>query len=243
MLAAKPQATVLAIVTDIEGTTTDIEFVSKVLFPYAAARLPDFIRAHEKQPQVAAELQAVRSLLAAPDASLEAVISQLLHWISTDQKITPLKSLQGMVWRFGYQNGDFHGHLYQDVAPCLQQWRQQGIALYVFSSGSVAAQQLLFGHSIAGDLTPLFSGYFDTRTGAKQQPAAYQAIRQQLGLPAQQILFLSDVLAELDAAATDGWRTMQLQRNGQGTGAHPVATNFYQVSQSLGASHEPAVTV
>lgn len=234
MTTANSKPAILAIVTDIEGTTTDIEFVSKVLFPYAAARLPDFIRAQSEQPEVAAELQAVRSLMAVPDASLDAVISQLLHWIHTDQKITPLKSLQGMVWRYGYQNGDFHGHLYQDVAPCLQQWQQQGIVLYVFSSGSVAAQQLLFRHSVAGDLTPLFSGYFDTRTGAKQQPAAYQAIRQQLALPAKQILFLSDVLAELDAAKADGWQTMQLQRNGQASAAHPVATNFNEVNQWIG---------
>jgi enolase-phosphatase E1 len=243
MLAAKPKPAIVAIVTDIEGTTTDIEFVSKVLFPYAAARLPDFIRIHATQPEVASELQAVRTLMTAPGVSLDAVINQLLDWIRTDQKVTPLKSLQGMVWRFGYQNGDFHGHLYQDVAPCLQQWQQQGIALYVFSSGSVPAQQLLFRHSIAGDLTALFSGYFDTRTGAKQQPAAYQAIRQQLALPANQILFLSDVVAELDAAKADGWQTMQLRRNAQATGTHPVAANFFEVSQWIGASHEPTVTV
>ena len=228
-----PQHRLKAIVTDIEGTTTDIEFVSKVLFPYAAARLPDFIRQHHNDNVVAAELAAVRQLMTVPDADIEQVIGQLLHWISTDQKITPLKSLQGMIWQYGYQNGDFHGHLYQEVASCLQQWQQQGLALYVFSSGSVPAQQLLFRHSVAGDLTPLFSGYFDTRTGAKQQVAAYQAIRQQLQLNATEILFLSDVLAELDAAHADGWQTMQLRRNQQATGNHPIAANFTEVSAWL----------
>lgn len=222
-----------AIVTDIEGTTTDIAFVSKVLFPYAAARLPDFIRQHANEPMVAAELASVRQLMAQPDASLSQLISQLLAWIDADQKITPLKALQGMIWQFGYQNGDFHGHLYQEVANCLQQWQQQGLALYVFSSGSVTAQQLLFRHSIAGDLTPLFSGYFDTRVGAKQQVSAYQAIRQQLQRPATEILFLSDVLAELDAAKADGWQTMQLVRNQQQSGTHPVANHFNDVAQWL----------
>ncbi len=222
-----------AVVTDIEGTTTDIRFVSQVLFPYAAARLPAFVRANQQQAEVAAEIAACRQLMAQPDASLDAVIDQLLHWITTDQKITPLKSLQGMVWQFGYQHGDFHGHLYADVAPQLKAWQQAGIRLAVFSSGSVAAQQLLFRHSVAGDLTPLFSGYFDTRTGAKQQAAAYQAIRHALALPAAELLFLSDVPAELDAARQDGWQTMQLCRDGQPATDHPLATDFDQVARYL----------
>ncbi len=144
------QSTVRAIVTDIEGTTTDINFVHKVLFPYAYAKLPDFLREHAATPAVAEQIDAVRSDMQAPEATLEAVIATLLHWIDTDQKVTPLKALQGMVWADGYQRGDFTGHLYADVAPALRQWQAEGKALYVYSSGSVQAQKLLFGYSDEG---------------------------------------------------------------------------------------------
>lgn len=218
-----------AIITDIEGTTSRISFVTEVLFPYAAKQLPDFIRQHQAEPAVASELQAVRELMPQGNAGIESCIEQLLQWIAEDKKVTPLKSLQGMVWRDGYQSGAFSGHLYPDVPVRLQQWQQKGIKLYVYSSGSVAAQQLLFKHSDAGDLTPLFSGYFDTHIGHKQQASSYAAILQQLQLPPRQVLFLSDVTAELDAAASLGIDTVQLIREQQSAGSHPIATDFYQI--------------
>ncbi|MEJ2670466.1 MAG: acireductone synthase [Gammaproteobacteria bacterium] len=204
---------ITAILTDIEGTTTDIQFVHKVLFPYAREHLSSFIRQHSSEPHVAAELATVRAIIDEAEASLDLVIQTLLSWIDTDQKVTPLKTLQGFIWTVGYQTGDFQGHLYPDAAEALRTWHQAGLSLNVFSSGSIHAQKLLFGHSTAGDLTPLFSHYFDTTTGAKQSASSYETIAQQLGVPPQNVLFLSDVVAELDAAKTAGMHSGLLARN------------------------------
>ena len=229
-MAPMSQPTVRAIVTDIEGTTTDINFVHKVLFPYAHAKLPDFLRENAEAPAVAEQIHAVRDVMQDADASLEAVIATLLHWIDTDQKVTPLKALQGMVWADGYQRGDFTGHLYADVAPALRQWQAEGKALYVYSSGSVQAQKLLFGYSDEGDLTPLFSGYFDTHVGHKREAASYQRILDTLDLPPASALFLSDVVEELDAAQQAGMQTLQLVREGTQAGTrHPCVTRFDEI--------------
>ncbi|MBI1423796.1 MAG: acireductone synthase [Gammaproteobacteria bacterium] len=216
-----------AIVTDIEGTTSSISFVHDVLFPYARARMRDFVLKHADDPQVASHLDAVRQDCAA-DMDLEAVIAQLLRWIDGDMKVTPLKALQGLIWEQGYRDGDFHGHVYDDAFENLSKWHAQGIALYVYSSGSEYAQKLLFGHTRFGDLTPLFSGYFDTRIGAKGEVSAYQHIVETLQLPAEQILFLSDVKAELDAARAAGLRTCWLVRDDapQAAAAHPQVHDF-----------------
>ncbi|MDP2714173.1 acireductone synthase [Rheinheimera sp.] len=220
-----------AIITDIEGTTSRISFVTEVLFPYAARELPGFIRANATEAAVAAELDACRSLMQQPDATVDAIIEQLQQWIAEDQKITPLKAMQGMVWQQGYQSGAFSGHLYQDAFAALTRWQQQGIKLYVYSSGSVQAQQLLFQYSDFGDLTPLFSGYFDTRIGAKRDISSYAAILQQLQLPPKQVLFLSDVTAELDAAKVLGIATVQLIRDGQSPSEHPAVSSFTQIKE------------
>lgn len=222
-----------AIITDIEGTTSRIRFVTDILFPYAARELPAFIRAHAAQPDVAAVLTACRELMRQPAASTEQIISQLLEWIAEDKKVTPLKTLQGMVWQHGYQSGAFTGHLYADAAEQLQHWHGLGIRLYVYSSGSVQAQQLLFQYSDYGDLTALFSGYFDTRVGAKRDISSYAAILQQLQLPPKQVLFLSDVTAELDAARALGIATVQLIREGQPAADHPTAHSFSQIRDIL----------
>lgn len=218
-----------AIITDIEGTTSRISFVTEVLFPYARQHLPAFIRSQQHQPQVAEELDAVRQLINAPAADTEQCIQALIGWLDADQKVTPLKSLQGMIWRTGYEQGHFTGHVYPDVVTQLQAWHAQGIKLYIYSSGSVAAQQLLFKYSDAGDLTPLFTGYFDTRIGAKRELASYAAILQRLQLPPTQVLFLSDVAAELDPARQLGIATVQLIREQQTAADHPIAHDFYQI--------------
>ncbi len=218
-----------ALVTDIEGTTTRISFVTEVLFPYAAEQLPDFIRQRSEQAEVAMQLKAVRQLMKQPKASLDVVIAQLQAWIAADEKITPLKALQGMIWRLGYLQGHFTGHLYPDAAEQLKAWQAKGVQLFVYSSGSVEAQQLLFRHSDFGDLTPLFSGYFDTRIGGKKEISSYAAILQHLQFPPGQVLFVSDVVAELDAASKLGIATTQLIRDGQAPGTHPVARDFYQI--------------
>lgn len=222
-----------AIITDIEGTTSRISFVTEILFPYAAAQLPAFIQANADNPAVAEQLNACRHLMQQADASIAAISAQLLQWIATDQKITPLKALQGMVWQHGYQSGAFKGHVYADVHAALSRWQQLGVKLYIYSSGSVQAQQLLFQYSDFGDMTPLFSGYFDTRIGAKRDLSSYAAILQQLQLPPKQVLFLSDVVAELDAATQLGMATIQLIRDGQPAGSHAIAYNFNDVEQQI----------
>ena len=201
-----------AVVTDIEGTTSSIRFVHDVLFPYARKHIAEFVCTHAEEAQVAALLDDVRRETGgAPD--LDGVIARLIQWIDEDKKVTPLKALQGLIWEKGYKDGDFHGHIYADAYENLRKWHAQGIALYVYSSGSVYAQKLLFGHTEHGDLTPLFSGYFDTTIGAKSDTASYQAIVRKLHLPADEILFLSDVRAELDAARDAGMQTCWLVRD------------------------------
>lgn len=200
-----------AIVTDIEGTTSSLSFVKDVLFPYARAHLPDFVRQHNLEPEVKALLDDARQISGA-ELDNEQLIAQFIAWIDSDQKITPLKTLQGLIWQDGYRQGAFKGHIYPDAAECLKAWHAKGYALYVYSSGSVYAQKLLFGHTEYGDLTPLFSGYFDTHIGGKQDLASYRAIAQQIKLPAADILFLSDIEAELNAARAAGFTTCWLVR-------------------------------
>ncbi len=201
-----------AIVTDIEGTTSDIRFVHQVLFPYARERLGEFVRRHFSDAEVAAPLAALREEIAQPDADNEQLIAALYRFMDEDRKSTALKALQGIIWRSGYLNGDFQGHLYPEVAEQLAAWQRQGLKLYVYSSGSVEAQKLLFGYSEAGDLQPLFSGYFDTHVGAKRETASYQNIAQAIALAPTELLFLSDIYQELDAARAAGWHTCQLIR-------------------------------
>ncbi|QWF70884.1 acireductone synthase [Methylomonas paludis] len=219
-----------AIVTDIEGTTSSLSFVKDVLFPYARRHLPDFIRQYGAEPAVAELLADARGLIGSA-VNDEQLIDQFIAWIDSDQKITPLKSLQGLIWAHGYSQGDFKGHIYADAAGQLQAFHAQGYRLYVYSSGSVYAQKLLFGHTEYGDLTPLFSGYFDTHIGAKQEIGSYQRIAEQLQLAPDEILFLSDILAELDAAAQAGFQTYWLVReqNAKLAGPHRQIGSFDQI--------------
>jgi len=219
-----------AIVTDIEGTTSSLSFVKEVLFPYARRHIGNYVLEQAANPGVRAQLEAV-SVEAGRILSDEEAVAQLVRWIDEDRKITPLKALQGMIWEAGYRNGDFQGHVYDDAVHQLRDWKNRGIALYVFSSGSVHAQKLLFGYSTFGDLTPLFSGYFDTTIGAKRDPDAYRHIVRNIGLPAGDILFLSDIREELDAAQMQGLRTCWLVRDGAlpAKSSHPVARNFADI--------------
>ncbi|MFD2190915.1 acireductone synthase [Pistricoccus aurantiacus] len=219
-----------AVVTDIEGTTGSIRFVHEVLFPYAKRHLADFLRQRQEDVEVARQIAATRQLAQEPAADLARVIEILEGWIAEDRKATPLKALQGMVWAKGYRNGDFTGHVYPDAFDALARWHAQGIALYVFSSGSVQAQQLLFGHSDMGNLTPLFEGYFDTTIGPKKETASYRCIVEALRREAAEVLFLSDVVEELDAAKAAGLHTLQLAREpGMTTGVHPVVASFEEI--------------
>ena len=201
-----------AIVTDIEGTTSSILFVKDVLFPYARANLAGFIRSHANDSQVKTLLGDVCKEIGS-ELSTEQIITQLIQWLDEDKKATPLKSLQGLIWEAGYRQGDFKGHLYPDAAEQLKAWKTKGLDLYIYSSGSVYAQKLLFAHTEYGDLTPLFSGYFDTHIGGKKEQASYDNIAGQLAIPANQLLFLSDIKEELDAAKAAGFETIWLTRD------------------------------
>lgn len=220
-----------AIVTDIEGTTSSLAFVKDVLFPYARAHLGNFVRTHGAEPEVAALLEAVEKE-AGRALNIPNAIAQLERWMAEDQKITPLKALQGLIWEQGYSKGELKGHVYADAVKNLRRWKNLGIALYVYSSGSVHAQKLLFGYSQYGNLSTLFSGYFDTTVGMKREAASYRKIVAALGLAAKEILFLSDIKEELDAAAAAGMQTGWLVRDGAlPTGAHHiVASNFDDIA-------------
>lgn len=196
-----------AIVTDIEGTTSSIDFVKNVLFPFARERLPAFIETHADQPEVQHWLHEAAREARYVEASRSEVIDLLIGWIDADRKATPLKALQGLIWADGYASGAYRAHLYPEVADRLRQWHGQGLPLYVYSSGSVAAQKLFFRYSEAGDLSSFFSGYFDTQTGPKREFESYVRIAQAIGLPPAEILFLSDIPQELDAATSAGLRT------------------------------------
>jgi len=218
-----------AILTDIEGTTSAVSFVFEVLFPYAAKHLPDFVRQHATRADVAEQLQAVRQDSAEPTADVERVIEILLGWIAEDRKATPLKALQGMVWEQGYQAGQLKGHVYPDAVDALKRWHREGYALFVYSSGSIQAQKLIFGCSVAGDLSPLFSGYFDTTSGPKREEQSYQRITQAIGCQPGQILFLSDIVQELDAARAAGLATCGLVRDGGELVGHPNVQSFASI--------------
>ena len=199
------------ILTDIEGTTSSISFVKEVLFPYARKALPGFVRAHGDEPEVRRWLDAVATEHGAmcDDAM---IVETLQGWIDEDRKHTALKALQGMVWRQGYLSGELQADMYPDAAAGLRRWHGAGHRLAVYSSGSVAAQQLLFAHTDAGDLSPLFDAFFDTEAGPKREADSYRTIAARLGAPAPGIVFLSDVVAELDAAREAGMRTVLLDR-------------------------------
>ena len=175
-----------AIVTDIEGTTSSLAFVHEVLFPYSRARLADFVATHAER--VASILAEVRTEAGKPTLSADDCIALLLKWHDEDRKIGPLKTLQGLIWEQGFAAGALKGHVYADAVAGLRRWHKHNIPLYIYSSGSVAAQKLLFGHSDFGDLTQLFSGYFDTGIGGKKEAESYRAIARKLALPTADIL-------------------------------------------------------
>ena len=216
---------VAAVVTDIEGTTTPIAFVRDTLFPYARARLAEAIT----RPEAAAILAEVAQMV--PGVP---VLDTLNHWMDDDAKVGPLKALQGLIWDAGYADGSIKGDIYPDVAPMLRRWVRGGLRLHLYSSGSVPAQKLLFGNTVDGDLTGLFQGFFDTRVGSKRESESYDRICIGINVPPAEVLFLSDIEAELDAAASAGLRTCQLVRPQDGTVAsdrHAVAADFPQVGK------------
>jgi enolase-phosphatase E1 len=221
------------VLMDIEGTTTPIAFVHEVLFPYAAKHLPAFVAAHAADAEVRRCLDETKATAQAEaGARLDdaGALGQLLVWIAEDRKHPALKTLQGLVWRQGYADGALLSQIYDDVPGALREWAARGLRLGIYSSGSVEAQVLLFRHSDKGDLTPLLGDYFDTAVGPKREPASYRTIAERLGSPAAEILFLSDVEAELDAAAQAGMAPTQIVRPGTRRGErHRSAGPFAEV--------------
>ncbi len=218
------------ILMDIEGTTTSIAFVHEVLFPYASKNLSAFVAEQQSTPEVQAVLASVKQTAAEEGQGKigsDEAVSLLLSWIKADRKHTALKTLQGYLWRTGYEKGDYQGHIYPDVVPVWVRWKAQGLSLGIYSSGSVEAQQLLFSHSDHGDLSPYLEAYFDTKIGHKREVPSYLGIQAALQIPVEQILFLSDVEAELDAALAAGYQTTQIVRPGtEPSLKHPLARDF-----------------
>lgn len=219
-----------AIVTDIEGTTSSLSFVKDTLFPYARTHMAQYVKDHKKDPEVH-DLLADANKLIGKKLPTEQLVGQFIEWLDEDKKVTPLKTLQGLIWADGYSQGAFKGHIYHDVVEKLKVWKILGLGLYIYSSGSVFAQKLLFSNTEYGDLTPFISGYFDTLIGGKKESESYQKIAEQIGWPPSRLLFLSDIKEELDAAKAIGYKTLCIFRDGQLTqnAEHRQITSFEQI--------------
>lgn len=238
-------AAIRHVLLDIEGTTTPIAFVHEVLFPYARSRVKSYLAAHLNSAETLADLAKLRAEHAADveqgleppalvtkpsDREIDSIVSYV-HWlIDHDRKSTGLKSLQGRIWRQGYLEGSLKAPLFEDVAPALRRWRRAGLKISIFSSGSSLAQQLLFGHTEAGDLTEFIDNYFDTTNGPKTAIESYQKIAMALRLPAREVLFISDVVPELDAARASGIQTFLCVRVGNNPQSH---IEQHQIIQSF----------
>lgn len=219
-----------AIIVDTAGTTTDLNFIEDILFPYSAKALPAFLEENQNNVLVENCICDVQDIALEPNADLARVTEILLQWISEDRKATSLKTIQGLIWKQGYANGEFKGHIFPDFIEALDGYKQKGLRVYSFSSGSVEAQKLLFGNSDAGDLTDKFNGHFDTRTGNKRFKQAYCNILNTISLSPKQILFVSDVLEELKAASEAGLNVAQMVRDdSQRTGDFKQISSFAEL--------------
>lgn len=231
---------VKAILTDIEGTTSSISFVKDVLFPYARRAMAGFVRARSSDPEVRRWLDAAAMDIGGV-VSDNCIVEILQQWIDEDRKHTALKALQGMIWKAGYEQGEFSAHVYPDAAEVLRRWHAAGLLLYVYSSGSVAAQKLFFRFSDSGDLGAIFDGHFDTEVGGKREAASYRRIAEAVGLPAADILFLSDIVEELDAAREAGMQTCLVDRiedypqprSAEAAREHRRVTSFTQIETGI----------
>lgn len=230
--------TLSGVLLDIEGTTTPISFVYDVLFPFAESRLGEACRRATADMEFREAVnQLRREYESEPDRGnlpgFEDGASYASWLMSEDRKSTGLKMLQGLIWEDGYRTGLLKSQIFEDVFPALEDWKKRGIQVRIFSSGSVLAQKLLFGHTLWGDITGYFEGFHDTRTGPKREPDSYQVIVGEFGLPAEEILFLSDVLEELQAAWQAGIRTGLVIRPGNkpvaDSGPHPVYHSFSEI--------------
>ena len=233
------------ILLDIEGTTSSVSYVYDVMFPFVRRELDRYLRVNWGSPA----LSGVCDLIA-KDAGYESfdvwcgnrgeegkrqqlIREEVLRLMEGDVKATGLKALQGAIWRSGFESGEMRAHIYDDVLPAIQAWNNVGCDIRIYSSGSIAAQKLFFGHTVVGNMLHLFQGHYDTTTGPKKEVESYCAITKDFGLPPAEILFLSDVLAELKAAHAAGLQTCLCKRpgNAEVEAGHdqPEITTFDQI--------------
>ena len=239
---------IAAVLLDIEGTTTPIDFVYSILFPYARTRVRNYVADHRLQPEVLADLSGLiaenvedtsRGLdppqlnTSAEQASIDAVDAYVRWLMDQDRKSTALKSLQGKIWDEGYRKGELRSQVFEDVPRAFRRWRKSGQTICIYSSGSVLAQKLLFANTDAGNLTPFISDYYDTNIGAKKDPDSYRRIAVRLKLDSSAILFVSDVADELNAAAAAGLHTLLCARPGNqpqpSANVHAIIRSFDEV--------------
>lgn len=232
------------LVLDIEGTLSEIAFVHEVLFPYIREKVGEFLRHHSLDANVVEVLELMARDDKAPRFSswcpypwgtsdaTDWIIQRIHRWMDQDAKLTGLKSLQGLIWSQGYADGTLRSHVFSDVPPALEAWYRAGCRIAIYSSGSQAAQKLLFAHTVQGDLTRWISEYFDTTVGAKREISSYQTIAYRLGCQPHEILFLSDVPEELEAASAADMKTgLVVRRGNRGTSdsRHPRLYSLEEV--------------
>ncbi|HQV58412.1 MAG TPA: acireductone synthase [Ilumatobacteraceae bacterium] len=226
---------VRAVVLDIEGTTSSTWFVHETLYPYSRQHFARYLAEHADRDDVAEMIDEVRRLVGEPSADADRVEWWLNHWLDLDQKVTPLKAFQGWIWAEGFAAGQLMSHFFDDAIPAMRRWHKSGLELDIFSSGSVNAQLAWFGHTPDGSVLDLISHHFDTENiGPKREPESFRAIAAAIGNPPDQIVFLSDLVAELDAAREAGWHTVGVRRHGDqyfdaGVGDHLQVTSFDQL--------------
>jgi enolase-phosphatase E1 len=236
-----------ALLLDIEGTTTPVEFVYQTLFPYARAHAAEYLARNqdsadcrkvvallrrEKETDVAQDFSPAKESAVAQDFSPADILEYVFSLMDRDKKSPGLKALQGLIWHDGYESGELRGQVYPDVPPAFKRWRARGLDVHIYSSGSVLAQQLLFGSTDAGDLTRFLKGYFDTAVGPKTSPDSYRLISEQIPVAPEDMLFVSDVVQELDAARTGGMCTALCVRGTDvpsGSGSHSVIRSFDEI--------------
>ncbi|WP_434927749.1 acireductone synthase [Shewanella sp. HL-SH8] len=220
-----------AIIVDTAGTTTDLTFIQDVLFPYSKKAMADFLEQNQTNALVDYCISDVKDIALEPEADLTRVNEILCQWIDEDRKLTPLKTLQGLIWKQGYSRSEFRGHIYPDFIDNIDRILNANLRIYSFSSGSVDAQKLLFSHTDSGDLTAKFSGHFDTRTGNKLDKQAYSNICNTISLKPKQLLFISDRVEELQAAEAAGLMTCQMVREpSANTAKFKTITTFDELS-------------
>jgi enolase-phosphatase E1 len=229
---------VSVLLLDLEGTTTPFDFVYKILYPHAREHVKTYLEEHRASTEVQSDIRDLLQenaddvrrgldppLISGPaeQVSLDEVVGYFQWLMDHDRKITPLKSLQGKIWEEGYGKGELRGQVFEDVPPAFKRWREQLKSICIYSSGSVLAQRLMFANTEAGDLTSFIGSYFDTKIGAKQDPDSYTKIAAELERPPSEIVFVSDRLIELDAAAAAGFEVLLCKRPGNDPQTAPLS--------------------